>query len=160
MDSLRARGVNRFALLVYGGGAVLLAPWIVVLHENQATQSFGYHLKLTSLGMSLFIVVGMVVTAVTCRRATSTTLVAATSTATFLFIAAWFNTITAKNGPLAVAIVYDVLIKIPIVVVGGAHGAGQGHPRKDPPLDPGCLSHRARCVDSLVRDRSHAYSAQ
>ena len=65
---LRERGVNRLAVLVYGGGAVLLAPWIVVLALSQEQSTDGYRLRLSSLGMSVFIVAALVRAAITCRR--------------------------------------------------------------------------------------------
>jgi hypothetical protein len=37
--------------------------------------------------------------------------------ATFLFISGWFTTITAKHGPLAVALAYDVFVKLPTIVL-------------------------------------------
>jgi hypothetical protein len=114
---LRERGVNRLAVLVYGGGAVLLAPWIVVLALTQKQSTDGYHLRLTSLGMSVFIVAGLVRTAITCRRRHPDVVVPASLAATFLFMAGWFNTITAKHGPLAIALAYDVFVKLPTIVL-------------------------------------------
>jgi hypothetical protein len=117
MAGLRERGVNRLAVLVYGGGAVLLAPWIVVLALSQKQSTDGYHLRLSSLGMSVFIVAGLVRTAITCRRQYPGVVVPASLAATFLFISGWFNTITAKHGPLAIALAYDVFVKLPAIVL-------------------------------------------
>jgi hypothetical protein len=114
---LKERGINRVAMLVYGGGAVLLAPWIVVLALSQKQSTDGYHLRLSSLGMSVFIVAGLVWTAFTCRRQYPGAVVPASLAATFLFISGWFNTITAKHGPLAIALAYDVLVKLPTIVL-------------------------------------------
>jgi hypothetical protein len=114
---LKERGVNRLAVLIYGGGAVLLAPWIVVLALSQKQSTNGYHLRLTSLGISVFIVAGLVRTAIRCRRHHPDVVVPASLTATFLFMAGWFNTITAKHGPLAIAVAYDVLVKLPTIAL-------------------------------------------
>ena len=114
---LKERGVNRLAVLVYGGGAVLLAPWIVVLALNQKQSTDGYHLRLSSLGMSAFIVAGLVRTAIRCRRQQPDVVVPASLAATFLFMSGWFTTITAKHGPLAIALAYDVLVKLPTIVL-------------------------------------------
>jgi hypothetical protein len=114
---LKERGVNRVAVLVYGGGAVLLAPWIVVLALSQKQSTDGYHLRLSSLGMSVFIVAGLVRTAITCRRQYPGVVVPASLAATFLFISGWFNTITAKHGPLAIALAYDVFVKLPTIAL-------------------------------------------
>jgi hypothetical protein len=114
---LKERGVNRIAVLVYGGGAVLLAPWIVVLALTQKQSTDGYHLRLSSLGMSVFIVAGLVRTAITCRRQHPDVVLPASLAATFLFMSGWFTTITAKHGPLAIAIAYDVFVKLPTIVL-------------------------------------------
>ena len=116
-QGLKERGVNRVAVLVYEGGAVLLAPWIVVLALSQKQSTDGYHLRLSSLGMSAFIVAGLVLTAITCRRQYPGVVVAASLAATFLFISGWFDTITAKHAPLAVALAYDVFVKLPAIVL-------------------------------------------
>ena len=114
---LKERGVNRVAVLVYGGGAVLLAPWIVVLALTQKQSTDGYHLRLSSLGMSVFIVAGLVRTAITCRRQSPDVVLPASLAATFLFISGWFTTITAKHGPLAIALAYDVFVKLPTIAL-------------------------------------------
>src|ERR1700733_1289099 len=114
---LKERGVNRLAVLIYGGGAVLLAPWIVVLALSQKQSTNGYHLRLTSLGISVFIVAGLVRTAIRCRRQHPDVVVPASLTATFLFMAGWFNTITAEDGPLAIADAYDRLVKLTTIAL-------------------------------------------
>jgi hypothetical protein len=114
---LKERGVNRVAVLVYGGGAVLLAPWIVVLALSQEQSTDGYRLRLSSLGMSVFIVAALVRAAITCRRQSPGVVVPASLAATFLFISGWFDTITAKHAPLAIALAYDVFVKLPAIVL-------------------------------------------
>jgi hypothetical protein len=116
LHQVKERAVNRFALLVYIGGAVFLAPWIVVLYLSQQQEGDAYHLKLTSLRMSVFTVVGLLVASATFRKRTSSAVVWATSAATYLFISAWFNTITTHHRSLAVALLYDFLVKVPLVV--------------------------------------------
>jgi hypothetical protein len=115
--SLSERGVNRMALTVFGGGAVFLAPWIVLLYFSQPEVSAGYHLKLTSLGMSLFIVAGLIQVAVACRRRSPAAPLPASYAATLLFIAAWFNTITVAHGPLVVGLAFVVFVHLPAVVL-------------------------------------------
>jgi hypothetical protein len=109
------RQVNRSALLVFGGGAVLLAPWIVVLYFSQREVAGGYHLKLTSLGMSVFTVVGLLMAAAAFRKKSATAVVWIASAATYLFISGWFDTITADHRPLLVARLYDLWVKVPLI---------------------------------------------
>ncbi|HVA08666.1 MAG TPA: hypothetical protein VNG12_18180 [Acidimicrobiales bacterium] len=118
---LTARGsdrtVNRLALLIYGGGAVFLAPWIVLLYLSQPQEAGAYHLKLTSLGMSVFSVVALLVSAAAFRKRASTAVVWGTSAATYLFISGWFNTLTTNHGPLAIVLLNDALVKMPLIVL-------------------------------------------
>jgi len=102
-------------MLVYCGGAVLLAPWIVVLYLSQPQVAGGYHLKLTSLGMSVFTVVGLLLAAAAFRKHAPNAVVWIASAATYLFISAWFDTITANHRPLAVAFIYDFWVKVPLI---------------------------------------------
>jgi len=75
---------NRLALFIYGGGALFLAPWIVLLSLSQPQEAGAYHLKLTSLGMSAFTVVSLLVAAAAFRTRASTAVVWGTSAATYL----------------------------------------------------------------------------
>ncbi|HEV3265935.1 MAG TPA: hypothetical protein VG014_10450 [Acidimicrobiales bacterium] len=109
------RPLNRFAVLVFGGGAVLLAPWIVVLYLSQRQVAGGYHLRLTSLGMSVFTVVGLLMAAAAFRKRAPSAVVWIGSAATYLFISAWFDTITANHRPVAVAFIYEFWVKVPLI---------------------------------------------
>jgi hypothetical protein len=113
--AIEDRNVNRSALLVFGGAAVLLAPWIVVLYFSQREVAGGYHLKLTSLGMSVFTVVGLLMAAAAFRKKSATAVVWIASAATYLFISGWFDTITADHRPLLVARLYDLWVKVPLI---------------------------------------------
>ncbi|HWD53079.1 MAG TPA: hypothetical protein VG412_11820 [Acidimicrobiales bacterium] len=109
------RQVNRFAILIFGGGAILLAPWIVVLYLSQPQVAGGYHLKLTSVGMSVFIVVGLLLAAAAFRQKAPNAVVWIASAATYLFISAWFDTITANHRPVTVAFFYEFWVKVPLI---------------------------------------------
>ncbi len=109
------RTLNRLAVLVFGGGAVLLAPWIVVLYLSQREVAGGYHLRLTSLGMSVFTVVGLLMAAAAFRQIKPSAVVWIGSAATYLFISAWFDTITANHRPVAVAFIYEFWVKVPLI---------------------------------------------
>lgn len=98
------------------GGAVL-APWIVVIGASQQQNAGGFHLRLTSLGMSTFVVAALITTAVMCHRRSPTAAISSTSTATLLFISAWFNTLTSGHGPITEALVYDVVVKLPTIIL-------------------------------------------
>jgi hypothetical protein len=107
--------VNRFALLLYSGGAVLLIPWIVVLYFSQREVAGGYHLKLTSLGMSVFTVVGLLLAAAAFRKGAASAVVWIASAATYLFISGCFDSITADHRPLLVVRLYDLWVKVPLI---------------------------------------------
>jgi hypothetical protein len=109
------RNVNRFAVLIYGGGAVFLAPWIVVLYLGQLQDADAYHLKLTSLGMSVFTVIGLLLAASAFRKKAPIAVLWIATAATYLFISAFFDTITANHRPLAVALMYDFWVKVPLI---------------------------------------------
>jgi hypothetical protein len=109
------RNINRFAVLLYSGGTLLLAPWIVVLYFSQREVAGGYHLKLTSSGMSVFTVVGLLLAAAAFRKQAASAVVWIASAATYLFISGWFDTITADHRPLLVARLYDLWVKVPLI---------------------------------------------
>jgi hypothetical protein len=111
----QAGHTNRFAVFIFGGGAVFLAPWIVVLYLSQHQVADGYHLRLTSLGMSVFTVIGLLVGASAFRKKIPIAVVWIASAATYLFISAWFDIITANHRPLAVAFIYDFWVKAPLM---------------------------------------------
>ncbi len=102
-------------MLVFGGGAILLAPWIVVLYLSQREVAGGYHLRLTSLGMSVFTVVGLLMAAAAFRKKAPNAVVWIAAAATYLFISAWFDTITANHRPVAVAFIYEFWVKVPLI---------------------------------------------
>ena len=109
------RDVNRFAVVLYCGGAVFLAPWIVVLYLSQQQEADAYHLKLTSLGMSVFTVIGLLLAASAIRKKAPIAVLWIASAATYLFISAFFDTITANHRPLLVARMYDLWVKVPMI---------------------------------------------
>lgn len=115
LDDIEDGDVNRFALLAFSGGAILLAPWIVVLYLSQPQVAGGYHLRLTSLGISVFTVVGLLMAAVAFRRRAPNAVVWIGAAATYLFISAWFDTITANHRPVAVAFIYEFWVKVPLI---------------------------------------------
>ena len=102
-------------MLVFVGGAILLAPWIVVLYLSQPQVAGGYHLKLTSVGMSVFIVIGLLLAAAAFRKKAPNAVVWIASAATYLFISAWFDTITANHRPVTVAFFYEFWVKVPLI---------------------------------------------
>jgi hypothetical protein len=65
--------------------------------------------------MTTFIVIGAMLCAGEFHRRSSTAAITTSTSATLLFIAAWFNTLTAKPGPLVVALAYDVFVKLSMI---------------------------------------------
>lgn len=113
--SSRPGRVNRLAVFLYGGGAIFLAPWSVVLYLSQHQEADGYHLKLTSLGMSVFTVIGLLVGASAFRKKSPMAVIWIASATTYLFISTWFDTITANHHPLALALIYEFWVKVPLI---------------------------------------------
>ena len=111
------RSVNRFAVALYCGGAVFLAPWIVVLYLSQKQVADAYHLKLTSIGMSVFTVIGLLCAASAIRKKAPIAVLWIASAATYLFMSAFFDTMTANHRPLLVAGIYDFWVKTPMIAL-------------------------------------------
>ena len=111
---LRSR---RLLLLVYGGGAIALIPWIAVLYRAQPSNAVVYHLAVLRVGASAFMVAGMLATAHWCRRDSHLTVLAGTFTATVAFMSAWFAIVTTSGARLTVALAYGLGMHLPVVVV-------------------------------------------
>ena len=86
-----------------------------MLYLSQREVAGGYHLRLTSLGMSVFTVVGLLMAAAAFRKRRPSAVVWIGSAATYLFISAWFDTITANHRPVAVAFIYEFWVKVPLI---------------------------------------------
>jgi hypothetical protein len=109
--------VNRVAVVLYCGGAVLLAPWIVVLYLSQKPVADAYHLKLTSMGLSVITVIALLSAASAIRKRAPIAVLWIATAATYLFMSAFFDTITANHRPLLVAGIYDFWVKTPMIVL-------------------------------------------
>lgn len=127
---------RRFLLLVYWGGAVALAPWIVILYHQQAPRGLAHHIHLVGYGISAFMVAGMVATALWCRSNSHYTVVAGAATASLVFITAWFNIVTSTPSRLGLTLAYALVVQVPVVLACGVvvrslfrpHGAHAGPP--------------------------------
>ena len=108
---------RRLLLLVYGGGAIALIPWIASLYRAQPSNAVVYHLAVLRVGASAFMVAGMVATAYWCRRDSHLTVLAGTFTATVAFMSAWFAIVTTSGARFTVALTYGLGMHLPVVVV-------------------------------------------
>ena len=119
--ALRSR---RLLLLVYGGGAIALIPWIALLYRAQPSNAVVYHLSVLRVGTSAFMVAGMVVTAYWCSTNSHLTVLAGTFTATVAFMSAWFAIMSAwfaivstSGARFTMALAYGLGLHLPVVVV-------------------------------------------
>lgn len=116
-QGLRELGVNRVAVLVYSGGAILLAPWIVVpaLSQKQEYRRLPPPAVVTG---NVSIHSGRarpdgdhVSSAVSWRGRAG--LIGGDVPLHLRLV----NTITVKHAPLAIALAYDVFVKLPTIVL-------------------------------------------
>lgn len=85
------RLARRYAVITYWGGSIILVPWIIGLMIAQANTDGAYHRSLISFGLLLLFAAGAVATGILCQRRSNHALIAATFTATLIFVAAWFS---------------------------------------------------------------------
>ena len=144
-------GVNRVAVLVYGGGAVLLAPWIVVLalSRKQEYRRLPPPAVVTgnvSIHSGRARPDGDHVSSAVSRRGR-----AGLVGGDVPLHSGWFNTITVKHAPLAIALAYDVFVKLPTIVprpvAGNSHARDRGAHTQCP---HGCRRRSSRRAVLLV----------
>lgn len=109
--------LRRFLLLIFWGGAAFQVVWIVLLYFQQQPRALGYHLRFTSFGITIVLVIGMLLTAWWCARNSHFTVLAATATATCSFITAWFSVFTQHGVRLLVVAAAAAIINLPIVLL-------------------------------------------
>jgi hypothetical protein len=105
-----ARGIWqwRWALLIYWGGAAVLAIWIIILLVEQPARGYTDHPAVVGGGIVLFFAAGAVSTGVLYQRRSALALIAATVTTTVTFITAWFN-LTVFIHHLAHQFIYSLI---------------------------------------------------
>ncbi len=109
------RRLWRVALIVYWGGAVILAPWIVYLFLSQSPTGNAYHLQLVGAGIAFGFVAGTVCTGVLCVRQSDLAVIAAVFTATLAFVTAWFNLLGLVHHVLDPLVFVAALYSLPII---------------------------------------------
>lgn len=117
------RSVDRLQWLFWAA-AVFLAPWIVLLYDEQKPQALAHDVHLLAAGLIVAMLVAMVVTAVSSGRGRPVAVVAASLTAVATGIAAWFRLLTRTGGvpwvgttPVFVALVVVVIAVCTAVMV-------------------------------------------
>lgn len=121
---------RRLVLAVFWGAAVLLAPWIVLLFGQQAKDGLAHHLHVVWFGISAITVLGMVVVAERSRSGSRDTVIAGVATATLLCVTAWFNTVTAAGDRFVEALIFAVLVQLPIATLCVLAARYFAHPRR------------------------------
>jgi hypothetical protein len=109
--------VRRFVAGVYLVAAAFLVPWIVVLLRTQHRDVLNHHSRLLWLLIGALMVVGMVLTGYLSRFESRYTVVAATFTATFLLIDAWFNVLTSAGLLQKLLVGFALVVQLPISIV-------------------------------------------
>ncbi len=115
--SARTLRSRRLLLLVYGGGAIALLPWIALLYRAQPSNAVVYHLVVLRVGASAFMIAGMVATAYWCSRNSHLTVPAGTFTGTVAFMSAWFAIVSTSGARFTMALAYGLGLHLPVVVV-------------------------------------------
>ncbi|MGA2210514.1 MAG: hypothetical protein ABSH30_12840 [Acidimicrobiales bacterium] len=127
--------MRRFVAGVYFVAAAFLVPWIAVLLRTQHREVLNHHSRLLWLLIGVLMVAGMLSTGCLARIESRYTVIAATFTATFLFVDAWFNVLTSVGLLRALLVGFAIVVQLPISVVslvlarrvtlqrGGAHVA-------------------------------------
>jgi hypothetical protein len=102
---------------LYWAAAAFLIPWTILLVRTQHRDVLNHHSRLLWLLIGALMVGGMVLTGYLCRFESSYTVLAATFTATFLFIDAWFNVLTSTGLLQKLLVGFALVVQLPISIV-------------------------------------------
>jgi hypothetical protein len=108
---------QRWIALLYFGGAIILIPWILLLYRLQAPEGIAFREHLVGYGMWAFMVIGLVTTAHWCKENSHYTVIAGMFTAAIAFITAWFSTVSSIGTRFDFALIYALVVQIPITLV-------------------------------------------
>jgi len=105
---------SKLALAIFWGGAACLAPWIVALYLTQKPTGHGYHLRGVSVGISLCLLLGMLMTARLAARRSKMVILWAAFCGTLAFITAWFGSSSTQGAAFWVLLVYAIVVLLPV----------------------------------------------
>jgi len=108
---------SKLGLVVFWGGAAFLAPWIVVLFLTQKHTGIGYHLRVVSVGITVCLLIGMLVTARLATRGSNRVLLSAAFSGTLAFITAWFGSASTEGRAFWVLLGYGIVVLLPVTVI-------------------------------------------
>jgi hypothetical protein len=101
---------------IYTAGAIVLLPWIVYLAVTLPRRNLDIHYKAAWVGFDVMLVLAIVTTAFLAFRIDPRIELSATTTATLLFVDAWFDIMTSNHHQVLEAVVLALLVEIPAAV--------------------------------------------
>jgi hypothetical protein len=114
----RLRRSRRWLLLVLGGVAVGLLPWIAYLGVTLPSKHLAHHWQVAWVGLDIAEVSALIATFVALLRNSPAVTVLAPIAGTLLLCDAWFDVLTAKPGSdLAWALAFALLAELPLAAL-------------------------------------------
>jgi hypothetical protein len=105
----------RWAAPLFLGCAVILLPWIVVVAVTLPTRQLSENYDVAWAGYDVFLLLGLICTALSALRRSSRLPIAAAATGALLLADAWFDVITSPWGwDLAEAVAMSVVVELPL----------------------------------------------
>ena len=112
----RRRWLERHLKWLYWACAAGLTPWIIYLYLTQVPSGPAHQIHLMSIGLILAMIAGLLLTAWTYRQGSSMAVIAASFTATTVFMTVRFRLITKAGGPIWAGSIPILLAMVVIVV--------------------------------------------
>jgi len=114
----RLRRARRWLLLVLGGVAVVLLPWIAYLSVTLPSEHVVKHWQVAWVGLDVAEAAALVATFVALLRRSPAVAVLAPIAGTLLVCDAWFDVVTAQEGSdLAWALAFALLAELPLAAL-------------------------------------------
>jgi hypothetical protein len=115
---VRLRRSRRWLLLVLGGVAVGLLPWIGYLSATLPSKHLAHHWQVAWIGLDVAEVAALVATLFALLRNSPAVTVLASIAGTLLVCDAWFDVLTAQPGSdLAWALAFALLAELPLAAL-------------------------------------------
>jgi hypothetical protein len=108
----------RWIAVLFGLGALVLAPWVVYLLLSLPDEALADHWRLAWSGFDLGLAASFALMAITIARRSSWVPVSASSTATLLCSDAWFDVLTAHGeATFRIALCEALLVELPMAAI-------------------------------------------
>jgi len=108
---------STLGLVVFWGGAAFLAPWIVVLFLTQKATGSAHHFRAVSVGITLCLLLGMVMTARLAAHRSNRVLLSAAFCGTLAFITVWFGSASTEGRIFWILLGYGVAVLLPVTAI-------------------------------------------